>query len=153
MLDADAGRVAGDGESRIGDVPDIQLRRALIQRRDEVTVLDVMAKRLETDLVGGEHDLGRSQQPPRIVDDAHADERRSVRPARFPGAECRQRCHRTGQQSRGAMVVFGWRRDENCLDAGDAQRNGADQAGGAAADDGHFNCVFSGGHERTARSP
>ena len=47
-----------DGESGSGDVRDFQLRRALMQRRDEMTVLDIVAERLEANLGGRETTSG-----------------------------------------------------------------------------------------------
>ena len=53
-----------------GDARNIQLRCTLLQRRDEMTVLDIVAEGVEADLGGGEHHLRRAHQPPGVVDDA-----------------------------------------------------------------------------------
>ncbi len=62
---------AGNGEeSRSVHAWNIQLSRALIERRDEMPVLDVVAEDFQSDFRGGKRDLRRAQQPLRIVDDA-----------------------------------------------------------------------------------
>ena len=44
---------------------------ALLERRDQMTVLDIVAEGVEIDFVGREFHLRRAPQPPGVVDDAH----------------------------------------------------------------------------------
>ncbi len=60
---------------------------ALLERRDQMTILDVVAERLEIDLVGRELHLRCAPQPSGVVDDAHHPHRRRLRLAQFPHAE------------------------------------------------------------------
>ena len=103
-----------------------------------MTVLDTVAERAEPDLRGRENDLGRANEPSGVIDNADSLERRGVRDARRPDAQSGEGGDRPREQEGGAMIFCRLRRDEQRVDAGRLERNGADQAGRPTADHGHF---------------
>ena len=139
-------RIARDRERRSGNARQPQFGGARFERGEQMPVLDVVAEGIEPDLGGVEKDFGRAEQPLRVVDDAKFLQRRGVRQARLPDAKRFQRGDRAGKQRSGAMVRLGRRRDQERVHAGRGKRDGADETGRAAADDGHF-----GGETRPVR--
>ena len=108
----------------------LQRRRARLERGDEMPVLDVVAEGIEPDFGGGKQDLRRANEPPGVVDEADFAQRRGVRHAGRPYAERFQRRDRTGKQRRGAVIGLGRRRDQQRVDAGRGQRDGATRPAG-----------------------
>ena len=85
--DGNARRIAGHRRRRGGDVRQLQLLAPCIEGGAEMTVLDIVAESVETDLRGGENDLGRANEPSGVIDNADRLERRGVSrrtPARRP---------------------------------------------------------------------
>ncbi|MFK4683965.1 hypothetical protein ABIF39_005722 [Bradyrhizobium diazoefficiens] len=67
-----------------------QLGRALFQRQHQRAVVDVVAEGVEPDLVTGEADLRRPEQPAGVVDEAHDFERGRLVLAARPDVEALQ---------------------------------------------------------------
>ena len=136
------GRAAVAGFDRDGVVLDPGQRaerlRPLLQRRDQMPVLDVVAERVEADLGRRKLHLGRADEPCGGVDDAHDPQRRGLCGATGPHAKRLQRGDGTRQQRAGAVVGRRPPRDQRGFDPGLRQRNGRGQAGGAPADDRGF---------------
>src|ERR1700678_1891360 len=103
-----------------------------------MTVLDIVAKSVEANFCRAKGNLRRAQEPPCIVDDTQSDKRRSVWPACLPTADRCQCRNRARQQRRGALIILGLWRNENCVNAGRFERDGADEARWPAANDRHF---------------
>src|ERR1044072_7479543 len=81
-LDRNAITLWFDGRHRGGNTPKAGgFCRALLERRDEMPVLDIVAEALKSDLGGLEYHLRRAQQAGRVVDDADGLERRGLRAA------------------------------------------------------------------------
>ena len=107
---------------------------ALLQRRDQMEVLDIVAEGVEIDFVGREFHFRRAPQPPGVVDDAHDLERRGLRRAQRPHAQRLQRGDRAREQSGGAVV--GARRalsHQHGGETGAGERDRRGQAGRPAA--------------------
>ena len=73
---------------------------ALLERRDQMAVLDIVAEGVEIDFVGREFHFRRAPQPAGVVDDAHDPQRRRLRRAERPDAERLQRGDRAGEAAR-----------------------------------------------------
>ena len=81
-------------------------RARRVERREQVPVLDVVGRRPGArSRAAVEADLGRPQQPRRVVDDAHHAQRRRVFRAALPDAERLERRDRAREQCGGAVVV------------------------------------------------
>jgi len=78
--------------------------RAVFERGYQMTVLDIVAKRLQPDLGGLEHDLRRTQQPGGVVDDADGGQRRRLRSPRHPSSAA------SWNPKRLALKLCGWGR-------------------------------------------
>jgi hypothetical protein len=80
----DARGIGRDRESRRGKPQDLQLRRAGVERSDQVAVLNIVAEGVEADVRRGEGDFRRAQKPPAVVYNADRHKRRGMRQARLP---------------------------------------------------------------------
>ena len=80
---------------------------ALLQRRDQMEILDIVAEDIEVDFVRLEFHFRRAPQPPGVVDDAHHPHRRCLRRAERPDAERLQGGDRAREQGGGAVVGAG----------------------------------------------
>jgi hypothetical protein len=116
----------------------LQFFGSCIKSGAEMTVLDIVAERAEADLRGRENNLGRANEPSGVIDNADRLERRGVRDARPPDGQRGEGGHRTGEQGGGAMVLCRLRRDQQRVDTGRLERNGAEEAGRPTADHSHF---------------
>ena len=109
-------------------------RRALLERGDQMPVLDVVAERVEPDFGRLEAHLRRAPQPAGVVDDPH----------RVSGAACAAHSCQTPSVSSAAtepassavvrLSGGGALADQHGRDAGAGQRNRGGQPGRAAAD-------------------
>ena len=110
--------------------------RFLLERRDQMAVLDIVAEGFEPDLAGVELHLGRAPQPAGIVDNAYDAERGGLRFAQRPDAEGIERGDRAGEQGGGTIIrqSRALSRQHGC-DAGAGKRNRRRQPGRAAAHD------------------
>lgn len=87
------------------DKPELGQRTcALFQRRDQMSVLDIVTENIQVDFMRHKFHLRRAPKPPGIVDNAHDFERRCMGRARLPDAKCLERRDGTCQQSRGAVI-------------------------------------------------
>ncbi len=112
-----------------------KLGGALFQRCDQRTVLDVVAKCIETDLVGGKPDFGRTDQASGIVDQTHRLQWRRLARAAPPYIQRLQEIHRAAQEGGGAIIGIGRAAsDQGRIRAGLRQCNRGRQSGGAASD-------------------
>ncbi len=84
---------------------DLKLCRVRLQSPDQMPIFDVVTECIEIDVGGGEHDLGRSHQSLRVIDDTDLTKRSGMGLARAPHAESRQRRYGTDKERGRAMVV------------------------------------------------
>ncbi len=116
----------------------VQLRGTRFKRRQEMPVLDIVAKGVEPDFGRLEQDLRRPKQPSRVVDEAKFPQRRRLRQAALPHAQCCQGGDRAGEQRGGAVIRFRRRRDQKRFHARRSQRDCAHKTGRAAAHHGNL---------------
>ena len=108
---------------------------AFFQRRYQQAVLDVVAKHIETDLVAGKPDFGRTNETPGVVDQAHLLQLGRLVLAARPHIQPLQKIDRTAQQRRGPVVGIGRAPgDQGRARPGLRQRNRSRQPGGPATD-------------------
>ena len=93
---AASGLIASAGAAMRGN---FSVGGAGFERRQEISVLDVVTEGIEPDFRGVERDLGRAKQPLRIVDDAKPFKRRGMRQAGLPRAQRFQRGDGTRQEA------------------------------------------------------
>ena len=112
--DREAGVIAGDGEGGRRNPFELELRGAHLECCDQMPVLDIVAKGIETDL-----QLRREggKQPPRCVNDTQFLKRRGVWPTGLPNCQSFERSDGTGQERGGAVVGYGGRREQQCVSA------------------------------------
>ena len=112
-----------------------QLRGARFERVHQNAVFDVVAERIEADLVGGKAHLRRADQPPGIVDQPHCLQCRGPVLAAPPHIEFLQEVDGRAEQRSGAIVGIGdATRDQRRLRAGLSQRDRGRKSGRTAAD-------------------
>ncbi len=112
-----------------------KLSGALLQRCYQQTVLDVVAKYVETDFVAGKPHLGGTDQAAGIIDQAHRPQWRRPVFAAPPNVQLLQQIDGTAKQRGGAIVGVGRSAgDEGGIGAGLRQRNRGRKSCRAAAD-------------------
>ena len=134
MPDGDTHGVAFDCQRRRRDRSQPKGCGARLQRRDEVTVLDIVAERIAIDFRGGEQNLRRAKKPRRIVDDAQFLQWCGLPCAALPGAQSVERRRRPDQQRRGAIIGSRRRRNDQRVDASGGKRDCTDQSSRPSAD-------------------
>src|SRR5437667_7224674 len=134
--DCNKGVVGGDGVRLVLEPGQVgKLGGALFQRCDQRTVFDVVAECIETDLVGGKPDFGRTDQAAGIVDQTHRLQWRRIVRAAPPHIQGLQEIHRAAQERGGAIIGIGRAAsDQGRIRAGLRQCNRGSQSGGAASD-------------------
>ena len=112
-----------------------KLGRALLQRRHQRAVLDVVAERVEADFVARKPDLGRADQAAGIVDQPHRLQCRRLVLAARPDIQLPQEIDGAAEQGGGAVIGIGRAAgDQGGFGAGLRQRNRRRKSGRAAAD-------------------
>ena len=116
----------------------VQAGGAALERSHQVTVFDIVAESIQADFRRGEMNFRCAPEAARVVDDADCSERRRVCSARIAYAKRLQGRDRSFQESGGAMILLGRRRDDQRVDPRRGERDRADESSRSATDDGGF---------------
>ncbi len=84
-----------------------QLGGALLQRRHQCAIFNIVAERVETDFIRGKPDLRRADQAAGIIHKTHYVQRRRLGLATRPDIETAQQVDRAAEQGGSTIIAIG----------------------------------------------